>query len=212
MHLDHEFLADRHAALGFGAPETYASSLVALAAPGPARIGARARPSPEAPSPAGSAGSPLFQRILMLVACPFRVERRPPAWWRWSLSILVLLLTPLAACLCLDLGAAGLPASALASADPDFPRGPVGDPIPEPSAAPPSSSSRCGSPNSSTSCSKSGATARPWPDHAWSANASALPPDRSHPRTRNLAPRPAQTRPRRTRPLRRWSAGSNRSP
>ena len=36
MHLDHEFLADRHAALGFGAPETYASSLVAMAAPAPA--------------------------------------------------------------------------------------------------------------------------------------------------------------------------------
>ena len=109
MHLDHEFLADRHAALGFGAPETYASSLITLAAPGPARM-VPGSPSPEAPSPGGSAGSPLFQRILMLLACPFRIERRPPAWWRWSLSILILLLTPLAACLCLDLGAAGLPA------------------------------------------------------------------------------------------------------
>ena len=50
----------------------------------------------------------------MLVACPFRLERRPPAWWGWSLSILILLLTPLAACLYLDLGAVGLSASVLA--------------------------------------------------------------------------------------------------
>ena len=114
MHLDHEFLADRHAALAFGAMETYASSLVALAAPGPARSVPGPAPVADEPSRAGSAASPLFQRILMLVACPFRVERRPPAWWRWSLSILILLLTPLAACLCLDLGAVGLPASALA--------------------------------------------------------------------------------------------------
>jgi beta-lactamase regulating signal transducer with metallopeptidase domain len=114
MHLDHEFLADCHAALGFGAPETYASSLVAMAAPGPAGSVPTPAPLSKAPGLGGSAGSPLFQRILMLVACPFRVERQPPAWWRWSLSMLILLLTPLAACLCLDLDAVGEPASALA--------------------------------------------------------------------------------------------------
>jgi hypothetical protein len=114
MHLDHEFLADRHAALGFGAPDTYASSLVAMAAPGPARTVPGSAPRSDTPSPAESTGSPLFQRILMLLACPFRVEREPPAWWCWSLSILILLLTPLAACLCLDLGAVRPPASALA--------------------------------------------------------------------------------------------------
>jgi beta-lactamase regulating signal transducer with metallopeptidase domain len=112
MHLDHEFLADRHAALSFGAPETYASSLVALAAPGPAHASPRRARASDAPSTGGSVGSPLFQRILMLIACPFRLERRPPAWWGWSLSIIVLLLAPLAACLCLDLGAVAQPARA----------------------------------------------------------------------------------------------------
>jgi beta-lactamase regulating signal transducer with metallopeptidase domain len=112
MQLDQEFLADRHAALAFGAAEAYAAALVAIAGPGPeaqpavAGSGlatAAAEPS-WATDPAGSPGSPLFQRVLMLVACPFRVEHRPPAWWRWSLPILTLMSTPLAACLGLEAG------------------------------------------------------------------------------------------------------------
>jgi hypothetical protein len=111
MRLDHEFLADRHAAFGFGAAETYASSLLAIAASDSEPLISGPAPDSPPPRPAGTDRSPLLQRILMLVACPFRVERRPPAWWRWSLSIMILLLTPLVACLCLDLGATGLPAT-----------------------------------------------------------------------------------------------------
>jgi hypothetical protein len=40
----------------------------------------------------------------MLVQCPFPLEQRSPAWWRWSLTILALLITPIAAYVCLGLG------------------------------------------------------------------------------------------------------------
>ncbi len=82
MRLDHEFLADRRAAGDFGGPGSYASSLVALAVPSPSASGEGAA---SLPTPAGRLGSPLFRRILMLVRCPFPIEPRPPAWWRWSL-------------------------------------------------------------------------------------------------------------------------------
>jgi hypothetical protein len=111
MLLDHEFLADRHAALGFGAPETYASSLLELATSRrgeamPAATPARAK-APRA-NAAGSAGSPLFQRILILLHCPFRVEPHHPTWWRWPTPVLILIVTPVVACLCLDLGTRNL--------------------------------------------------------------------------------------------------------
>jgi beta-lactamase regulating signal transducer with metallopeptidase domain len=104
MHLDHEFLADRRAALRFDAPGTYASSLVGLAAPqhGDHRGGSACGDD----SPARGAGlgnSSLVQRVLMLVQCPFAVETRPSAWSRRALPVLTLLLTPAAACLSLDL-------------------------------------------------------------------------------------------------------------
>jgi beta-lactamase regulating signal transducer with metallopeptidase domain len=123
MQLDQEFLADRRAARTFGAPEAYAAALVAIAGPpaepsaavpaGPAPAATAAEPS-WGTDPTGSPGSPLFQRILMLVSCPFRVEHRPPPWWRWPLPILTLVITPLAACLCVDLGTGPLPAAAVA--------------------------------------------------------------------------------------------------
>jgi hypothetical protein len=112
MQLDHEFLADRRAALGFGAPETYASSLVDMAAP----AGRTAAPPPRTPGSSADASSPLYQRVLMLVHCPYPVEQRPPGWWRWSLPILALVVTPAAAYLCLglgsDLGVSGATATA----------------------------------------------------------------------------------------------------
>jgi hypothetical protein len=123
MQLDQEFLADRDAARSFDVPEAYAAALVAIA--GPAAEPSAAAPAERAPvatageapwatDPTGSPGSPLFQRILMLVSCPFRVEHRPPPWWRWPLPILTLAILPLAACLCLDLGTGPLPAAAVA--------------------------------------------------------------------------------------------------
>jgi beta-lactamase regulating signal transducer with metallopeptidase domain len=82
MRLDQEFLADRHAAARFGAASHYASSLVDIAA------------SPSSGSPSlgnqvkgSDAGSALFQRVLMLVRCPFPVEGQPPTWWTMTLML-----------------------------------------------------------------------------------------------------------------------------
>jgi hypothetical protein len=107
MQLDHEFLADRRASLRFDAPGTYASSLVGMAAPQTAgRTGppTRGPVATDGEVEAGLGGSSLFQRVLMLVQCPFAVETRPPARWRWSLPLLTILITAAAACLSLDLG------------------------------------------------------------------------------------------------------------
>jgi hypothetical protein len=90
MRLDHEFLADRRAAGGFGPLRTYASSLLDLANPESDANRAQAPQRPAGDS-AGGGGSALFLRMLMLVQCPFRVEHRPPAWWCWALPATVVL-------------------------------------------------------------------------------------------------------------------------
>jgi hypothetical protein len=89
MRLDHEFLADHGAAAEFGARPNYAASLLDLAA---SRAGAEGMKGPATPAVRGT-GSSLFPRVLMLVRCPFPVERRPPGWWRWSLPGLIALAT-----------------------------------------------------------------------------------------------------------------------
>lgn len=89
MRLDHEFLADLRAASGFGSSGRYAASLLELSPP------RRDLPAPAilAPVPAVGPVSALFQRLLMLVRCPFPVETHPPRWWRWSLPMGVALAT-----------------------------------------------------------------------------------------------------------------------
>lgn len=89
MRLDHEFLADRRAALGFGTPGAYASSLLELAAP----LSPRQLAPPEPIREAEGSDSALYQRFLMLIKCPFPIEHRPPRWWRVSLSFLVAMAT-----------------------------------------------------------------------------------------------------------------------
>ncbi len=84
MKLDQEFLADHRAAAEFGPAPHYASSLITLATP-PRASGHSVEPGPIPPGSAGQ--SSLFQRVLMLVRCPFPVETRLPLWWH---SILVL--------------------------------------------------------------------------------------------------------------------------
>jgi hypothetical protein len=101
MRLDQEFLADRHASLGFGPGPAYASSLLDLAHPAGARSPA---PVPKRSNTAVG-GSALFQRILMLVQCPFPVESRPPRWWSWSVASLALLATLSASRLSLQVSA-----------------------------------------------------------------------------------------------------------
>lgn len=110
LRLDQEFLADRAAAGEFGATGAYASTLVGLAEDRP---GSGGRP----PHGGGrGAGTALVSRVLMLVRCPFRVESRPPAWWRAAAWGLVGLATALASGLTLrGAGASGPSAPAVAA-------------------------------------------------------------------------------------------------
>lgn len=105
MRLDQEFLADRRAAARFGAHGEYAATLVDLAAAqavpaesvGGAAVAAAVVPRVDA----GPSGSALFQRVLMLLRCPFPVESCPPTWWTRGLAGLAVLTTLLAASLSL---------------------------------------------------------------------------------------------------------------
>jgi hypothetical protein len=101
--IDQEFLADRAAALRYGTSSDYASSLLSLA---------QGQPSHSAHDPAQSGvtnrsgvanevRSPLSQRVLMLLYCPFRVESRAPRSWSWILRITLVAATIVAACLCI---------------------------------------------------------------------------------------------------------------
>lgn len=77
LRLDQEFLADRDAAESFGSRERYAALLFE-------RAGAPADRS-RSERTLGSAwigGPALYQRLRMLLQCPFVVERQPPVWFR----------------------------------------------------------------------------------------------------------------------------------
>ncbi|CAN5807013.1 hypothetical protein BH23PLA1_BH23PLA1_04270 [soil metagenome] len=80
LRMDQEFLADRQAAEQIGPLRAYASSLVEMSQ---APTGNAASQVPT-PLPTGEATTfPLYQRVAMLVRCPFPVESRSPRWWRW---------------------------------------------------------------------------------------------------------------------------------
>src|SRR5262249_53655914 len=109
LSIDQEFLADRSAALRYGSSFEYASSLWMMAArsrlrggdgrscrPVPATVGISQSRCPGAAPVLLSSGSasakvgissPLFQRILMLLHCPFAIEARTPRLWSWSSKI-----------------------------------------------------------------------------------------------------------------------------
>jgi len=82
IRLDQEFLADKQAAGRLGASSRYASSLVAIAAAPSASL----TPWVGGPTNPSDGGSALFQRVVMLLRCPFLVEGQPPRWWRWCLT------------------------------------------------------------------------------------------------------------------------------
>ncbi|WP_406700696.1 M56 family metallopeptidase [Singulisphaera sp. Ch08] len=103
MRLDQEFMADRRAARAFGPFQVYAASLVKIASGDPELKPAAA---PRQPIPQAST-SALFQRVLMLVQCPYALESHPPRWWACSLPGLVLLGTMAGSCLTLRVS--GLP-------------------------------------------------------------------------------------------------------
>ena len=83
IRLDQEFLADRKAALIFGPFRVYASSLVELATVPVAAV----KRLPARRVRGGESGSPLFQRVVMLLRCPFPLEPNPPRgpWCRYIL-------------------------------------------------------------------------------------------------------------------------------
>jgi hypothetical protein len=86
MRVDQEFLVDGASArrLGTSGPD-YARSLVGFVdAP---RVVAAARPGVDPSRPLGSTTA---LRVLMLLRCPYPLEVRPPAWWRWGLAPLTL--------------------------------------------------------------------------------------------------------------------------
>jgi beta-lactamase regulating signal transducer with metallopeptidase domain len=100
--IDQEFMADNSAARRYGTPSGYAASLLSLA---DSRPSSPANDSPPIQNRMWSEGpaarSPLFQRMLMLLYCPFRVEQLPPRRWSWSLRLVVVVASLASACLCI---------------------------------------------------------------------------------------------------------------
>lgn len=100
MRLDQEFMADRGAARAYGPFQSYAASLVKIAS-GEGDTELKTTGAPRQPAPQATSTSALFQRVLMLVQCPFSLESHPPRWWAYTLPSLILLGTMVASCLTL---------------------------------------------------------------------------------------------------------------
>ena len=98
--LDQEFMADRLAAFDYGTKSNYAASLLRLLesrtkhrAEGSLRKSDRTWPTGE------EIRSPLFQRLLMLLQCPYHVEARTPWPWSGALRLAVIGAAIAASCL-----------------------------------------------------------------------------------------------------------------
>jgi beta-lactamase regulating signal transducer with metallopeptidase domain len=102
LRIDQEFLADRFAASRYGSSSGYAASLLLLAGR-PPESGPDGAPngwnSPRPDQSRAGRRSPLFQRLLMLLYCPHRIESRAPGLWSLGLRVIVVGLTLFAACL-----------------------------------------------------------------------------------------------------------------
>jgi beta-lactamase regulating signal transducer with metallopeptidase domain len=104
LRIDQEFLADRFAASRFGSSSGYAASLLMLASRRPESRPSSRRRENVSVGPGTSRAevrSPLFQRLLMLLHCPHRIETRAPRLWSWSLRVIVMPLLLFAACVCI---------------------------------------------------------------------------------------------------------------
>ena len=102
--IDQEFLADRAAALRYGTSSGYAASLLAVAESRPGLEDGLRRGGLGSIWPAGAKSevcSPLSQRMLMLLHCPFRVEPRAPRSWSWTMRVALVVASITAACLCI---------------------------------------------------------------------------------------------------------------
>jgi beta-lactamase regulating signal transducer with metallopeptidase domain len=101
--IDQEFMADHAASLRYGTSKRYAASLLSLAdSRAPSAIPERALGHQSIVPSTEKRGvhSPLFQRMLMLLHCPFPVEQHPPRRWSWSLRLVVIVASLASACLC----------------------------------------------------------------------------------------------------------------
>jgi hypothetical protein len=99
--IDQEFLADRSAAARYGTSSAYALSLLSLATPVAPITGVTPGRPTGGESLGGTIGvqSPLFQRILMLLHCPYPLESRTPRLWSWTSRLAVIAASVAAACL-----------------------------------------------------------------------------------------------------------------
>jgi hypothetical protein len=100
--IDQEFLADRSAAERYGTSSAeYATSLLLMAAPSSPTPSATANAPERSTATGAKTGrhSPLFQRIMMLLHCPYPVESRSPRVWSWTSRFAVILASIAAACL-----------------------------------------------------------------------------------------------------------------
>jgi beta-lactamase regulating signal transducer with metallopeptidase domain len=101
--IDQEFMADRYAARRYGTSSGYAASLLSVAESRPS-VANSTRPSSSASSSSAErrsvVRSPLSQRVLMLLYCPFPVESRAPRSWSWSLRIAIVGISIVAASVC----------------------------------------------------------------------------------------------------------------
>ena len=91
--IDQEFLADYDAAIRYGRSSDYASSLLSMASgikSSHAMTSINISVSSDSPE-REDVPSALFQRMLMLLHCPFKIERQPP--FRWSLISRLLIVT-----------------------------------------------------------------------------------------------------------------------
>ena len=93
LRIDQEFLADQNVVMLTGSPAGYATRLVTLATPqkGTDSNGTAAAASLFRSERWGYSGvhSPLLQRVLMLLHCPYPLEPRSPRWWALSAPLLV---------------------------------------------------------------------------------------------------------------------------
>ena len=95
-------MADHAASLRYGTSKGYAASLLSLADSRPAAADRPLRRRPIVPpSEKSEAHSPLFQRMLMLLHCPFPVEQTVSRRWSWSLRLVVIVASLGSACLCI---------------------------------------------------------------------------------------------------------------
>ena len=93
LRIDQEFLADQRVVMLTGSPAGYATRLVTLATPQkrPNSVGTTEKSLSlrSGRSADGGFHSPLLQRVLMLLHCPYPLELKPPRWWALSAPLLV---------------------------------------------------------------------------------------------------------------------------